>query len=225
MFFNAVLAAKESRAKWRATCVWKETDQLANHLQRISTGNLPSADVDDGVDDPDSGLDNSHEDSINSQSSSLHNLFEDVHEAFQHCLGRFADIRLADAWELESQPTVSQPEGNPATTQPIFDSIEKRVVHTMPNDPRSINSSPISELSTLSGIPSIPCYVEGYCSTRIDMSAPLDCELENGSQHTCACGRNTSKRSVTCSVATQTLFTGEIMATKLYHDDAVGIFV
>ncbi|VEL10331.1 unnamed protein product [Protopolystoma xenopodis] len=32
LLFNAVLAGKESRAKWRATQVWKESDQVAGHL-------------------------------------------------------------------------------------------------------------------------------------------------------------------------------------------------
>ncbi|KAL3316017.1 hypothetical protein Ciccas_005339 [Cichlidogyrus casuarinus] len=40
LYFNAVLAAKESRAKWRATRVWKESDILAT---RLAIKNNPTA--------------------------------------------------------------------------------------------------------------------------------------------------------------------------------------
>ncbi|KAF5406111.1 hypothetical protein PHET_00333 [Paragonimus heterotremus] len=223
VFFNAVLASKESRAKWRATCVWKETDQLANYLQRLSIGSQLGADCDDNseyVDDPDSGLDNSHEDAISTRPSSLLNMFEEVREAFHHCLSRFAEIRLANAWELQSKPVTSEPEDGQLVNQRVLDATENESVHIGQNDPRSTNSSPVSELSTLSGIPSIPCYGDGCCSIRTNVSVPLDSELDRP-RCTCSCRRNTSsssKPSITCSVATQTLFTGDIMATKLYHE-------
>ncbi|VDP67978.1 unnamed protein product [Echinostoma caproni] len=238
VFFNAVLASKESRAKWRATCVWKETDRLANYLQGLlSTKTSPFANEefsDASLDDPDSGLENSDHMHPPKKSplASLRALFEDVIDAFDECAPQFASIRLAEAWELHPPPVTSPnptpgavPPAEPSCNGDQLDGWEKTVLkgenHLEPV--RSGSISPVSELNTLSGVPSISGMGDASSSAR-SSSPPRPSDQARNCVR-CMCGAEiwTQKPAVAIlrTVATQTLFTGDIMATKLYHDDAV----
>ncbi|TPP64272.1 hypothetical protein FGIG_09941 [Fasciola gigantica] len=237
VFFNAVLASKESRAKWRATCVWKETDRLANYLQGLSftKGSPHAADdlSDASLDDPDSGLENSDQIHPNKKSplTSLRSLFEDVIDAFDYCAPQFASIRLAEAWELQpSTPGIDLAANSElpvelAAARDLLNSCEKSVINGehRPEVVRSGSISPVSELNTLSGVPSISGMGDASSSAR--SSSPSRSIDQARCCVRCMCGAEiwTQRPPVAIlrTVATQTLFTGDIMATKLYHDDAV----
>lgn len=236
VFFNAVLASKESRAKWRATCVWKETDRLANYLQGLAPTRggpfVTDEFLDMSLDDPDSGLENSdHVQPIKkSPLDSLRPLFDDVSDAFDQCAPQFASVRLAEAWELQLSPTgcaliaSSELPIEPNTNGDVFDCCEKSAVKGEHLEiARSRSISPVSELNTLSGVPSISGMGDASSSAR--SSSPPRSNDRARCCMRCTCGAEiwTQKPPVSIlrTVATQTLFTGEIMATKLYHEGAV----
>ncbi|KAK4469107.1 hypothetical protein MN116_006693 [Schistosoma mekongi] len=113
VYFNAVLAPKDSRAKWRATCVWKETDQLINQLAKISYSNDNEHHQQQQLnDDPDSGLDNSdelidHQKKMNDPSKrdqSVKSLFDedDMSSEYEFVIKQFANVRMADVWDIEN---------------------------------------------------------------------------------------------------------------------------
>ncbi|KER29572.1 hypothetical protein X801_01338 [Opisthorchis viverrini] len=226
VFFNAVLAPKESRAKWRATCVWKESDPLANYLQRLATRgqtvDSASDENSDYQDDPDSGLDNSEEHPHSKPC--IKYLFDEVSEAFDRCVNAFASIRLAEAWEVQPKQTSTQLPDEAHLGQILADGPSSAPKPSSRlGESRSGCSSPVSELSTLSGIPSITGFADGCSSIRTSSSVPLSESDPDRSRCVCSCILGTdafATRQVTqTSVSTQTLFTGDIMATKLYHED------
>ncbi|CAL8086497.1 unnamed protein product [Calicophoron daubneyi] len=227
VFFNAVLAPKESRAKWRATCVWKETDQLASYIQNLSASNhVAKGTTEEALDDPDSGLDNSDElRNVNSRTTSLRSMFTEVEEAFDHCVGEFASIRLADGQNHDPQLSKTKMACDDQFT-PILQEAEcdlEASFRSDHSDLHSLSSSPVSELNTLSGIPSISGNGDLPCSAHD--TYPLPGRFTNGQPFAVQDVRLSHPGNIekdgesTRSVAIQTLFTGEIMATKLYHDE------
>ncbi|CAH8475534.1 unnamed protein product [Schistosoma turkestanicum] len=119
VYFNAILAPKNSRAKWRATCVWKETDQIINQLAKMNH----STESDNNTtilnqlnDDPDSGLDNSDEliiveqknhkftdNPMNKSDQSIKSLFDEdnMSTEYEFVVKQFANVRMINVWEIE----------------------------------------------------------------------------------------------------------------------------
>ncbi|VDL59958.1 unnamed protein product [Hymenolepis diminuta] len=184
--FNAVLAPKESRAKWRATRVWKESDTLAVQLSGLSLtsaanslqeqNNFSLDSIGSSEDNSDSGVQDAI---VQKPSSEMDNLLNN---------SEFNIVRL-DVGDTEKLLVLQEPEelddgsddedipplekftnGNPLRKSPP------------PGDQSDDNTS--SDLNTMSDIPSISSCLPGSF----------------------------------VSSGTQTYFTGDILAKKVYHE-------
>nr|CAH8839951.1 unnamed protein product [Trichobilharzia regenti] len=296
VYFNAVLAPKDSRAKWRATCVWKETDQIINQLSKInhSDNGIVQPSFPPGSsseqqqqqqhnrqlqsnDDPDSGLDNSdelidHKKKLNNSTKrdcSIKALFDedDLSSEYDLIINQFANVRMVDVWEIEQftsqeKHTNSQISPNAvvtgdsitnnhndrhqqATPPPPQQQQHTRTGHPMasPHNPSdldrssSVSSESLSDLNTLSEIPSIMSgiqleppmvtrplsYVESTISnndTNCDSNSKI---LMHKPGCPCKCLLSTeyslmSQSKAKNSVTTQTLFTGDIKGKLVYHE-------
>ncbi|CAH8493872.1 unnamed protein product [Heterobilharzia americana] len=291
VYFNAILAPKDSRAKWRATCVWKETDQIINQLAKINY-------LDTGIsqqheehnhsqlnDDPDSGLDNSDEiadhrklnnnnNNTTKVNCSIKSLFDedDMSAQYDFIINCFANVRMVDVWEIEqftSQVNLTNTElvnNDNSINNDIYNNINNnhqkllQQQHTnghplpSPHNPidldrsSSVSSESLSDLNTLSEIPSIMSGIQPELPKRLTLSSAdstsnnnNNSSSSNSSNYTsnhrqlyrllthkpgCACKCLLSTEYILMpetktvnSVTTQTLFTGEVKGKLFYHEE------
>ncbi|VDM34628.1 unnamed protein product [Hydatigera taeniaeformis] len=202
--FNAVLAPKESRAKWRATRVWKETDILAAQLSELGltssmtiqpcdhSSSIASNTSSDG--NSDSGVQDATvlKPPTSSISTGLESLLDN---------SEFNIVRL-DIGSTDKVLVLQEPEGLDDSEDEIDDIQNgEKVVR---GDKKGLKSPPAggdimgsdqsddntsSDLNTMSDIPSI--------------SSCLPTSLAMGNF---------------VSSGTQTYFTGDILAKKVYHE-------
>ncbi|RTG86467.1 uncharacterized protein DC041_0007524 [Schistosoma bovis] len=292
VYFNAILAPKDSRAKWRATCVWKETDQIINQLAKVNysdnnttnnnNSNLQHSDNQSHQhhhhqqqlnDDPDSGLDNSDEiidpkknklndDPINKRDQSLKSLFDEDNMSveYEFIIKQFANVRMADVWEIEQFTSQLK-----CTNSDVLNSNTNSTVvnHSNNNNNQynhtkdhhrlsllsqynpidherslSISNESLSDLNTLSEIPSIMSGIQLESPSTIASLNYSEHETDHGDSPRqlhklpthkpgcpCQCLLSSTliqeKKSMN-SVTTQTLFTGEVKGKFFYHETQDG---
>ena len=192
--FNAVLAPKESRARWRATHVWKETDTLAMQLSGLTLPSTLSSQPQDILSsttssegNSDSGVQDATVQKLTTASTGLENLLND---------SEFNIIRL-DLENTDKLLVLQEPEGLDDTDDEKEGSNNVEKVDNERVDAESDQSDDniSSDLNTMSDIPSI--------SSFLPASAPVavgNCFVSSG---------------------TQTYFTGDILAKKVYHENDI----
>ncbi|KAM7539996.1 hypothetical protein Aperf_G00000039097 [Anoplocephala perfoliata] len=186
--FNAVLAPKESRAKWRATRVWKESDTLAVQLSGLaltsahspqSQNNSSSASMTSSEGNSDSGVQDA---TVQKSSSGIDNLLNN---------SEFNIVRL-DVGSTEKLLVLQEPEG--LDDESDDDDIQRgkhvggNALGKSPSPADQSDDNTSSDLNTMSDIPSISSCLPGSF----------------------------------VSSGTQTYFTGDILAKKVYHEVANG---
>ncbi|XP_018652408.1 hypothetical protein Smp_004590 [Schistosoma mansoni] len=287
VYFNAILAPKDSRAKWRATCVWKETDQIINQLTKVNhsdnnntnnnNSNLhphtPSHERHEQLnDDPDSGLDNSDEiidpkknklndDANSKRDQSIKSLFDEdnMSAEYEFIIKQFANVRMADVWEIEQftnqlKHTNSDVLNSNTNTTVVNHSNNNNQYNHAKDHHRlsllsqynpvdherslSVSNESLSDLNTLSEIPSIMSGIQLEPPSTIPSLNYAEHETDHGGNPKqlykllthkpgcpCQCLLSSTliqeKKSMN-SVTTQTLFTGEVKGKFFYHETQDG---
>ncbi|PAA56698.1 hypothetical protein BOX15_Mlig021118g1, partial [Macrostomum lignano] len=168
LYFNAILAPKESRAKWRATQVWKEADRAV--MERLSGGALTAAAS--AVKSP-----------LGPEPLDSLELADDI-----KFLSDIDETELRRVLQDDADSRTSSSVPSPVLTPDLSEGKDE----PPPPPPHQQPPQPTPSRST-SG---------GCCSRCQAPTTPAAC--------------NGGRKMVT--MATQTLSTGEIMATQIFHD-------
>lgn len=180
-----MLAPKESRAKWRATRVWKESDTLAVQLSGLSLMSI----------NPFQAQNNSSLDSIGSsegnsdsgvQDATVQKPSSEMDKFFKN--SEFNIVRL-DVGDTDKLLVLHEPEGlddsdDEQEISPRGKITNGRDVRKSPSPGDQSDDNTSSDLNTMSDIPSISSCLPGSF----------------------------------VSSGTQTYFTGDILAKKVYHE-------
>nr|CDS31804.1 conserved hypothetical protein [Hymenolepis microstoma] len=184
--FNAVLAPKESRAKWRATRVWKESDTLAVQLSGLSLTSVANPlqtqnnSLSDSIGSSEGNSDSGVQDAtVQKPSALLDNFFNN---------SEFNIVRL-DVGDTEKLLVLQEPEGldddsDDEDIPPREKFANGNALRKSPSPGDQSDDNTSSDLNTMSDIPSISSCLPGNF----------------------------------VSSGTQTYFTGDILAKKVYHE-------
>ncbi|VDK34060.1 unnamed protein product [Taenia asiatica] len=202
--FNAVLAPKESRAKWRATRVWKETDILAAQLSELGltssvatqpcdrSSSIASNTPSDG--NSDSGVQDAtvQKPSASSISAGLESLLNN---------SEFNIVRL-DIGSTDKVLVLQEPEG--------LDDSE--------DEADNIHDGGKVVCSGTKGLKSPPAGGDIIGSDQSDDNTSSDLNTMSDIPSISSCLPASVATGNFVSSGTQTYFTGDILAKKVYHE-------
>ncbi|KAM7540078.1 hypothetical protein Aperf_G00000024095 [Anoplocephala perfoliata] len=234
LYFNAILAPKESRAKWRATQVWKECDKEimekytgsafadrgsaragGSTSNNGSASNAPNNTAAANVQKEEGGMGKVGKTSIDSDSSDYglvdeEEVEEELGEA--SAIARAEGLNLANDIKFLSDDVEAELERILGPTQPPTTTTAKNPTNQVLNDVSDEDTSITGCIEDISVNFSDP----GSMSEKHPSTCCVTSTTQKGKKASVAAAD--SPLSERLSIAVQTLSTGDIMATQIFHD-------
>ncbi|VDD77029.1 unnamed protein product [Mesocestoides corti] len=221
LYFNAILAPKESRAKWRATQVWKECDKeiMERYVSTIAKNQnkgrpyssvLPTTSMSDPT-----AL--SKENKAMDSDSSDYGLLDDE-EVDEEDAGAVSEIARAEGLNLANDIKFLSDDVEEELERILGPSQVPTTTHTTNKNPSCHVQNEASDEDT-----SITGCIEDI-SVNFSDAGSLSEKDQPCVTSTTPKGKKTpmvsfdSPLSERSSIAVQTLSTGDIMATQIFHD-------
>lgn len=218
LYFNAILAPKESRAKWRATQVWKECDK---EIMEKFGGAAFNSRTSGGSTAVTSGTKQSGTKSVNSDSSDYGLVDEEEVEedaGAASAIARAEGLNLANDIKFLSDEVEEELERILGPNTAVTTTTATTTTHFETNnrtDGKSVAGYISDEDTSITGcIDDISVNFSDVGSLSEHEAVRVTSKSQKAYRKVAA----DSSMSERLSIAVQTLSTGDIMATQIFHD-------